>query len=586
MPSRHNERCLILLVSSLLVARQFSQTHFPSCVIDDSILHMSWVRQFTRALSEGVWLPRWLPESNGGYGSPVFIFYSPLVYYVSAALYWAAGSVVVSMKLVRGIGLFLSGLTMLSYARRFSTRWVALAIALVYIAIPFHVLDISYWTLFAETWAWIWFPLILTFLQRMKTDEGDSFLLILGLGACYAGLIVTHLVSAYMFSFVIAGYVLVGIWELRKSTRQPLEANDRIENSQGYPPGLQRGNCVLWTRRVSMGVLFGMGLAAFFLLPVLVERQFVHLEYSTLFSDFNFRNTFLFFPNPEQMAANSFQARTVALLQVVAGFQLAWILVSLGLIIRLKSLSVFVRREMMFSAGVVTFCLFLMSRPSAWLWDRVPGLAQIQFSTRWLSILTFSACLLIGVGFDTYRSSKFGLERVMKLTHFSLGLLAALMTMLIIFGACFLGEEEEKLAERNVVNAPEYNPRSMPNWKQRVIKPLEPRVVVLDGVSKVDVIEWRGQMRRLRVESETATHIRLRILDYPGWAVKVDGRETPHSVDPASGGVVVSLSAGFHQVSAEFTWTWWRGLGAGISLVFLGLAFVGVGLRLRRKGQR
>ena len=77
--------CLFLL-SALLVARQFSNPNFPSCVIDDSLLHMSWVQQFSASLSQGYWLPRWLPDSNGGYGSPVFIFYSPLVYYLTALL--------------------------------------------------------------------------------------------------------------------------------------------------------------------------------------------------------------------------------------------------------------------------------------------------------------------------------------------------------------------------------------------------------------------------------------------------------------------------------------------------------------------
>ncbi|PYV89871.1 MAG: hypothetical protein DMG05_12210, partial [Acidobacteria bacterium] len=54
---RHNfpyaEWGCLLLVSVLIVARQFTNPHFPSCVIDDSILQMSWVRQFAQVLSEG-----------------------------------------------------------------------------------------------------------------------------------------------------------------------------------------------------------------------------------------------------------------------------------------------------------------------------------------------------------------------------------------------------------------------------------------------------------------------------------------------------------------------------------------------------
>src|SRR5689334_4700927 len=157
----------LFVISALLIARQFTNPYFPSCVIDDSILHMSWVRQFSASLAEGNWLPRWLPDANGGYGSPVFIFYSPLVYYFTACLKLGTGSVVLAMKLARFLAFFLSGLTMFVYARGLLHNRVALLVALVYVALPFHVLDLSYWTLYAEPWAWIWFPLILMYLRQM-----------------------------------------------------------------------------------------------------------------------------------------------------------------------------------------------------------------------------------------------------------------------------------------------------------------------------------------------------------------------------------------------------------------------------------
>ena len=58
---------------------------------------MSWVNQFTQTIQQGVWLPRWMPDSNGGYGSPVFVFYSPLVYYATALLQLTSGSLILSM---------------------------------------------------------------------------------------------------------------------------------------------------------------------------------------------------------------------------------------------------------------------------------------------------------------------------------------------------------------------------------------------------------------------------------------------------------------------------------------------------------
>src|SRR5262245_38773724 len=40
----------------------------------------------TGAIRGGSWYPRWLPDLNGGYGYPVFVFYQPGYFYVSHGL--------------------------------------------------------------------------------------------------------------------------------------------------------------------------------------------------------------------------------------------------------------------------------------------------------------------------------------------------------------------------------------------------------------------------------------------------------------------------------------------------------------------
>lgn len=44
--------------------------------------HITWLQHFYRELTEGIWYPRWLAGTNYGYGSPTFVFYPPLVYYL------------------------------------------------------------------------------------------------------------------------------------------------------------------------------------------------------------------------------------------------------------------------------------------------------------------------------------------------------------------------------------------------------------------------------------------------------------------------------------------------------------------------
>jgi len=528
--------CLFLAVV-LILARQFTNPQFPSCVIDDSILQMSWASQFTQALRDGVWLPRWLPESNGGYGSPVFIFYSPLVYYITAVFHWASGSIILSMKLVRGLGLFLSGVSMLVYARGLLERRAALAMALVYVAIPFHVLDVSYWSLYAETWAWVWFPLILLFMHRIRRDQ-DAVIGMLGLSLSYAALILSHLVSAYMVSFLIAAFALV-CWARRD------------------PP--------VCSARILAGMLGGLALSAFYLFPAFYERKFVRLEYSTSLPEFDFRNTFLFFPSSDLVRSNPFQAKTIRILQFVSVFQGLWIALSGGLAM-LKRLPLRLRRELSFQVATTALCLFLMTSLSTFIWEWVPGLSQIQFSTRWLSIYSFAAATVIGIGFHS-QGGKNRMVKLASLGHTALAFAAGVISLLIVLGGCFLTEEHSQMAAASIYNAPEYNPKNMKLWNQRIIQPGDPPYSVANGKASVTIERWSTHIRDLSVRAEAPSRIKIRLLYYPGWSVLCDGRPVPLLTDSDSGTIAVDVPAGSHILCIKFEQTWWRKAALNCSTV-------------------
>ena len=51
---------------------------------DDSLNHLIMSRHFADQLWAGDWYPRWLYGMNAGLGSPVFQFYGPVPYYITA----------------------------------------------------------------------------------------------------------------------------------------------------------------------------------------------------------------------------------------------------------------------------------------------------------------------------------------------------------------------------------------------------------------------------------------------------------------------------------------------------------------------
>uniref|UniRef100_UPI0022EB6892 hypothetical protein n=1 Tax=Falsiroseomonas oryzae TaxID=2766473 RepID=UPI0022EB6892 len=52
----------------------------------DADVALLWLNGFGAEMAQGSWWPRWLFEGNRGFGSPAFLFYPPLAYWVAAGL--------------------------------------------------------------------------------------------------------------------------------------------------------------------------------------------------------------------------------------------------------------------------------------------------------------------------------------------------------------------------------------------------------------------------------------------------------------------------------------------------------------------
>jgi hypothetical protein len=169
----------------------------------------------------------------------------------------------------------------------------------------------------------------------------------------------------------------------------------------------------------------------------------------------------------------------------------------------------------------------------------------------------------------------------LKLGHFPLCVAACLFSVVIVLGGCFLGEDEEKFAAANVYNAPEYNPKTMPNWTQRVIEKLDPPLTVVDGKARVRIDQVQAQLRRFFVEAGTSVRLKIRLFDYPGWTVRVNEVILKPTVDAATGGMIIDLASGTYDIRIEFIDTWWRRTaywGSMLTILFVLAYWVRYGL--------
>ena len=137
----------------------------------DLTIHISWNDLFQKQLFSGDFYPRWLFEMNGGRGSPVFFFYSPLPYYVSAffslftfgpyASWYALG-------LTYCFALWISSVGLWKFLQFYIKQKTAYLFAIFYILLPYYVvINLHIRFAFTEFFAISWIPFLFYYTKKL-----------------------------------------------------------------------------------------------------------------------------------------------------------------------------------------------------------------------------------------------------------------------------------------------------------------------------------------------------------------------------------------------------------------------------------
>lgn len=173
----------------------------------EGIRYLAVGEHFRQALVANSFPPRWLPEFNGGYGYPLFVFYQPAYFYVNALvslfvepLYWRY---VIAIGVIAGFG----SLAVFLLARRYISAWPALTIVLLFQLSPYPFVniwvrgDISEWMLGQV------FPWCLYFLLR-RSDPGRALGSDIGLIIASSIALYSHPVGVLLLPIVLSAVLL------------------------------------------------------------------------------------------------------------------------------------------------------------------------------------------------------------------------------------------------------------------------------------------------------------------------------------------------------------------------------------------
>jgi hypothetical protein len=126
----------------------------------DTRTYLMYASQVAANAREGILLPAWAPDLNGGYGGAGLLFYPPLVHVLHAVPCLAGVPAILSVGLLAAAGFFVSGLAAWGWLRA-EGRPAALAGALVYVGAPYRLVDVFERSALSEHWAFVFPPLIL-----------------------------------------------------------------------------------------------------------------------------------------------------------------------------------------------------------------------------------------------------------------------------------------------------------------------------------------------------------------------------------------------------------------------------------------
>ena len=134
LAGRHWPVLTITLLAILLVGPLWETPGLPNSA--DGPLHLHRAAAVARAFASGLFWPRWFPEVYGGLGAPTFHYYSPLFYWLTAALHSSGLALDSAAKVLISLAFFLSALAAFGWLRGLFGGLPALIGALLFLTQP------------------------------------------------------------------------------------------------------------------------------------------------------------------------------------------------------------------------------------------------------------------------------------------------------------------------------------------------------------------------------------------------------------------------------------------------------------------
>ncbi len=569
---------LLLGLSLLALAPLFAPGYFYTT--HDGRHSVFFASMFDEAFRDGALWPRWAMHHNQGYGYPTFVIQAPLAFYLTEGLILLGLGVTNAVKVGWALGFLLSGWGMYALVRtwlgesqpRAADHGVdlrslaALVAGLFYIFAPYHLLDMYVRAAFAETMLIAWLPWVILAFERLIVQgaaPGWAGRLLLA-AFSFGGLLLTHVFALPAVAPLVIGFVLFRLGRSLDTRKREWLARLGLAASAGVA---------------------GLLLAAIFILPLLAEGPLLAQEVFTT-ATYYFERHWIYpgqFLNPfwgygysdDPSGANDGMGFQLGLLHSL------FLLVGAGMLLRRPSQQ---RGRIAFLLGISLVVLVAMTPLAAPIWRAISLLAVIQFPWRLLALSSFTLSALAGLLLGELgaaapaegRSS--GVEAGILL----IGALVLVASVHYAQPPALQPIEPWREDGRAVAQFEQEHP-DMLGYTRQVLEPFTTspmsdqyaaadfsnahlaRLGILQGTGEVISNYSRGESFGGEVVLAEAGVVQVRIYDFPGWQVRLDGQPVDFRTSPPYGLIELDVPAGRHQIDVRMGTTPVRTLGTLVS---------------------
>lgn len=489
-----------------------------------------------------VLVPRWAPDLLYGYGYPVFDFVPHLPYYATEVLHVMGLSLVHSTLLSFGLSLLASGVAMYFFVKDSFGTNAGLLAAVGYMYAPFHLYDILFRGHLPGAWAMVLYPLVLWSISRLAR-RGRVFCFVCS-ALAYAACLLTHNPANFIFAPFLLFYALVLVLTRPSSRMRSLI-------------------------RVSTSILLGVGLAAFFWIPALWDRQFIQISRMVTSPDLDYHSHFITISEllaPPRVAEVGLMNPGIP--NTLGTLLAALSVLSLAALWRLRRPDE--RTQLIVALCGMAAVVFIVSPQSAIVWESIPLMKYLVFPHRFLRLGSLLMAVLCGAAVRLFASRSKTFSSSFVVTLACAGAIVVSAFPLLYppyyrdqpFNPSFadMMEFERRTGTLGTTSFGEY----LPVWVEWTpnTSPLEQ---LYRSSAQIDRLDWTSLPEGTRItsarygptsmtvalEAPHAFEATFQLLYFPTWRAYVDGRETPITPTAGQGLVQLAVPGGEHVISVR-----------------------------------